>query len=146
MEGPEPHFIEDEEVIEKTLSLLGLWEVKVRSPQGDQGLRFPGSIFCPSFYPNPKYAAGSYRILTPRAGRSVFEPRKICDLSIITAFFPTHQSEPILARFSVESSRFFVTVLRLFILMRLTSYTRNKDFGPMWIWTKSCPDGKINLL
>jgi len=28
MGGPKPHFIEDEEVIEKILKHLGLWDVK----------------------------------------------------------------------------------------------------------------------
>jgi len=28
MEGPEPHFIGDDEVIEKILNQLGLWDVK----------------------------------------------------------------------------------------------------------------------
>jgi hypothetical protein len=39
MEGPKPHFIEDEEVIEKILRHLGLCEVKVRPPQGDGTFR-----------------------------------------------------------------------------------------------------------
>jgi len=34
MEGPEPHFIEDEEVIEKILKHLELWEMKARPPPG----------------------------------------------------------------------------------------------------------------
>jgi len=29
MGGPEPHFIEDEEIIEKILKHLGLWDVKM---------------------------------------------------------------------------------------------------------------------
>jgi hypothetical protein len=29
MGGPEPHFIEDEEVIEKILKHLSLWDVKI---------------------------------------------------------------------------------------------------------------------
>ena len=32
MEGPEPHFIEDEGVNEKVLKQYGLWDVKARPP------------------------------------------------------------------------------------------------------------------
>jgi hypothetical protein len=32
MEGPEPHFTEDEEVNEKVLKQYGLWDVKARPP------------------------------------------------------------------------------------------------------------------
>ena len=37
MEGPERHFIEDEEVNEKILRLYGLWDVKAQLSSGANG-------------------------------------------------------------------------------------------------------------
>jgi hypothetical protein len=62
MERPEPHFIEDKEVIEKILRHLGLCKVKVRPPPkvtapsitistDDSDSQVPFSP--PSFYPDP---------------------------------------------------------------------------------------------
>ena len=37
MEGPEPHFIEEEEFNEKILKHYGLWDVKARPPPRAKG-------------------------------------------------------------------------------------------------------------
>jgi len=62
-------FLEEEQVIEKILRHLGLWEVKVRPPPkvkvpslsisidySDSQIPFSG----PSFYPDPEYPVDSY--------------------------------------------------------------------------------------
>jgi hypothetical protein len=62
-------FIEDEEVIEKILKHLGLWDLKVRLPPkvkapsltisiDDSDSQVPFSA--PSFYPDPDYPMDSY--------------------------------------------------------------------------------------
>jgi hypothetical protein len=67
-------FIEDEEVIEKMLKLLGLWDLKFRpSPKvkvpavtiaiDDSDYQFPFST--PSFYSDPDHPVDSYRISKP---------------------------------------------------------------------------------
>ncbi len=62
-------FLEDEEVIEKILRHLGLWEVKVRPPPKEKVLSLSVSIDYsdsqipfsgPSFYPDPEYPVDSY--------------------------------------------------------------------------------------
>ena len=68
-------FIGDEEVIEKMLKHLGLWELKVRPPPklkapsvtisiDDSDSQVPFSI--PSFYPDPIYPTDYNRISKPR--------------------------------------------------------------------------------
>jgi hypothetical protein len=70
-------FIEDEEVIEKILKHLGLWDLKVRPPPkvkapsvtisiDDSDSQVPFST--PPFNPDPDYPMDSYRISTPRPG------------------------------------------------------------------------------
>jgi hypothetical protein len=70
-------FIEDEEVIEKILKHLGLWNLKIRPPpkvkapstaisiddSDSQGL-----FSTPTFHPDPEYSVDSYRISTRRPG------------------------------------------------------------------------------
>ena len=64
MEGPELHFIEDEEVIEKILKHLELWEMKARPPpraktpsvtiyldDSDSQISFPDSFYADPDYP-----------------------------------------------------------------------------------------------
>jgi hypothetical protein len=62
-------FIEDEEVIEKIVEHLGLWEVKVRPPPKVKAPSVSISIdysdsqvpfSAPSFYPDPEYPMDSY--------------------------------------------------------------------------------------
>ena len=61
-------FIEDEEVIEKILKHLGLWEVKVRPPPKAKAPSVTlylddseSQILSPdSFYPDPEYPMDSY--------------------------------------------------------------------------------------
>ena len=68
MEGPEPHFIEDEEVIEKILNQLGLWDVKARPPPRAKGASItiylddsePQILSLDSFYAHPHYPMDSY--------------------------------------------------------------------------------------
>lgn len=68
-------FIEDEEVIEKILKHLGLWDLKARPPPNvkapsvtisidDSDSQVPFSA--PPFYPDPDYPMDSYRISKPR--------------------------------------------------------------------------------
>jgi hypothetical protein len=68
MKGPEPHFIEDGKVIEKTLKCLEAWEIKARSLLraktssvaiyvDDSDSQVPFSV--PSFYPDPEYLVDS---------------------------------------------------------------------------------------
>ena len=70
-------FIENEEVIEKILKHLGLWELKVRPPPkmkvssvtisiDDSDFHVPFST--PPHYPDPDYPMDSYRISNPRLG------------------------------------------------------------------------------
>ena len=67
-------FIEDEEVVEKILKHLGLWDLKVRLPPkakvpsittsiDDSDSQVPFSA--PSFYPDPEHPMDSYRISKP---------------------------------------------------------------------------------
>ena len=67
-------FIEDEEVIEKILKHLGLWDLKVRPPPkvkapsvtisiDDSDSQVPFSA--PPFYLDPDYPMDSYRISNP---------------------------------------------------------------------------------
>jgi hypothetical protein len=61
-------FIEDEEVIEKILKHLGLWEMKARPPPKPKAslvtMHFDYSnsqiLFADSFYTNPDYPMDSY--------------------------------------------------------------------------------------
>ena len=68
-------FIEDEEVIEKILKHLGLWDLKVRPPPkvkapsvtisiDDSDSQVPFSA--PPFYPDPDYPMDYNRISKPR--------------------------------------------------------------------------------
>ena len=67
MEGPEPHFIEDETVIEKILKHLGLWDVKARPLSRSKGASVTiylddseSQILSPdSFYAHPDYPMDS---------------------------------------------------------------------------------------
>jgi hypothetical protein len=68
MEGPEPDFIEGEEVIEKILNQLGLWDMKARPPLRVKGASVtiylddsePQILSPDSFYAHPGYPVDSY--------------------------------------------------------------------------------------
>ncbi len=70
MEGPEPDFIEDEEVNKKILKHYGLWDVKARPPPRAKGtsvriclddsesqILFPDSFFAHADYPMDSYVS-----------------------------------------------------------------------------------------
>jgi hypothetical protein len=48
--------------------------------------------------------------------------------------------------FSALSSRFFITIRYLTSLIPYPSYIQNEQFGPLWVWTNSSTDGKMNLI
>lgn len=64
----EPHFIEDEEVIEKILKQLGLWDVKARPSPRAKGASItiypddsePQILSPDSFYAHPDYPMNYY--------------------------------------------------------------------------------------
>ena len=72
-------FIEDEEVIEKILKPLGLWDLKVRPPPRAKTPSVTiylddsrSQILSPdSFYAHPDYPMDSYRISKPHRATSV---------------------------------------------------------------------------
>ena len=70
MEGPEPHFIEDQEVNEKILKHYGIWDVKARPPPRAKGasvriylddsesqILSPDSFFAHADYPMDSYVS-----------------------------------------------------------------------------------------
>ena len=72
-------FVEDEEVIEKILKHLALWNLKVRPPPKLKGPSVTISIddsdsqvlfSAPSFYPDPEYPLDSYVISNLYGGDS----------------------------------------------------------------------------